>query len=145
MDRREALATLAAAGLAAIASTPAGAAEHEHHHHTGPQYQGLVDTAQSCLATGEACLAHCLDLLGQGDKEMASCAKSVNQMLAMVETLRKLAITESRLLPRYAALCAEMCEDCEKECRKHENKHAECKACANSCAACLKECKATAA
>lgn len=146
MERREALTTLAAAGLAALATTPARADEHEHHHHhAGPKYQALVDSAQSCLATGEACLAHCLELLGQGDKEMAACAKSVNQMLAMVETLRKLAITESRFLPRYASLCAEMCSDCEKECRKHENKHAECKACANSCAACLKECQAVAA
>jgi len=146
MDRREALTTLAAAGLAALAPHPARADEHEHHHHhAGPKYQALVDSAQGCLATGEACLAHCLELLGQGDKEMASCAQSVNQMTAMIETLRKLAIVESHFLPRYAALCAEMCADCEKECRKHENKHAECKACADACATCQKECKAVAA
>lgn len=146
MDRREALGTLVAASFTALAANSAMAQEHEHHHHhADPKNQALVDSAQSCLATGEACLAHCLELLGQGDKEMAACAKSVNQMLAMVETLRKLAITESRFLPRYAALCAEMCGDCEKECRKHENKHTECKACADSCAACIKECKAVAA
>lgn len=146
MDRRAALGTLAAAGFAALAANSARAEEHNHHHHqAGPKYQALVDSAQSCLATGEACLSHCLELLGNGDKEMAACAKSVNQMLSMVETLRKLAITESKFLPRYASLCAEMCADCEKECRKHENKHAECKACANSCAACLKECKSVSA
>ncbi|MBS1159660.1 MAG: hypothetical protein H6R15_2079 [Proteobacteria bacterium] len=146
MDRRAALGTLAAAGFAAFAANSASAEEHNHHHHqAGPKYQALVDSAQSCLATGEACLSHCLELLGNGDKEMAACAKSVNQMLSMVETLRKLAIAESKFLPRYASLCAEMCADCEKECRKHENKHAECKACANSCAACLKECKSVSA
>jgi Cys-rich four helix bundle protein (predicted Tat secretion target) len=146
MDRREALGTLVAASVAALGAGSAIAEEHaHHHHHAGLKYQALADSAQNCLATGEACLNHCFELLGQGDKEMAACAKSVNQMTAMVETLRKLAIAESRFLPRYAALCAEVCEDCEKECRKHENKHAECKACANACAACLKECKAISA
>ena len=146
MDRREALGTIVAAGMAALAANSAMAEDHSHHHHqAGPKYQALADSAQNCLATGEACLNHCLTLLGQGDTEMATCAKSVNQMMAMVETLRKLAITESRFLPRYATLCAEMCEDCEKACRKHEDKHAECKACANACAACSKECKAIAA
>lgn len=144
MDRREALTTLAAATLAAVGSTAAQAADghdHAHHHHpAGLKYQALVDSAQSCLSSGEACLAHCFELLGNGEKEMAACARSVNQMLAMVETLRKLAVVDSKFLPRYAKLCGEMCQDCEKECRKHEKKHAECKACADSCAACLKEC-----
>lgn len=142
MDRREALSTLAAAGFAAVAAGSVQAQSHDHHHHHGgPKYQALIDSAQSCLSTGDACLNHCFELLGNGEKEMAACAKSVNQMLSMVETLRKLAVSESKFLARYAKLCGEMCEDCEKECRKHEKKHAECKACADSCAACLKECK----
>ena len=80
-----------------------------------------------------------------GDKEMAACAKSVNEMLAVCAALQRLATTDSRFLPKYATLAGEVCEACEKECRKHETKHAECKACADSCAVCLKECKKIAA
>jgi hypothetical protein len=96
------------------------------------------------LTVGEACLAHCLILLGEGDKEMAECAKSVNQMLAICGSLHKLASQNSAYTARFAKLAADVCSDCEKACRKHEKKHAECKACAEACAACLKECKAVA-
>lgn len=144
MDRREAL-TAFAAVAAATAAVTARAGQHDHHHHGGLKRQALVDSAQGCLSAGEACLAHCLVLLGDGDKEMAACSKSVNQMMAMVETLRKLAVTDSKYLPRYAKLCAEACDDCEKECRKHDKKHAECKACGDACATCAKECKKVAA
>ena len=108
---------------------------------TGQKNQTLINGASDCIKTGEACINHCLDLLAQGDKEMAACAKSVNELLAVCAALQRLATVDSKFLPKYAKVSAEVCEACEKECRKHEKKHKECKACADSCAACLKECK----
>lgn len=142
MERREVLKTLAAT-LAGAVSANALAADHDHHHHHGgaKPNAALIGTASDCLQTGEACLAHCLVLLGKGDKEMAACAQSVNELLAICTALMKIAGQESKFLPALAKVAADVCSSCEKECRKHEKKHAECKACADSCAACLKECK----
>ena len=142
MERREMLKTVGAAMAAAIASS-ALAADHDHHNHgaMGNPYASLIASSSDCLKTGEACLAHCLVLLGQGDKEMAACAQSVNGLLAVCGTLGKLAGQNSKHTAAMAKLAADVCAECEKECRKHEKKHAECKACADACASCLKECK----
>jgi Cys-rich four helix bundle protein (predicted Tat secretion target) len=148
MERREVLKTVGAAMAAAIASS-AFAAEQEHHHDhhdhaamANPNpYSSLIASSSDCLKTGEACLAHCLVLLGEGDKEMAACAQSVNGLLAVCGALGRLAGQNSKHTAALAKVAADVCADCEKECRKHEKKHAECKACADACASCLKECK----
>jgi Cys-rich four helix bundle protein (predicted Tat secretion target) len=147
MERREMLTALAAAVAGAL-TTNAVAAEHDHHHHhaaAGSNNAALAASAADCLQKGEACLAHCLVLLGQGDKEMAACAQSVNEMMAICTALMRLAGQNSKHTATLAKLAADVCAGCEKECRKHENQHAECKACAESCAACLKECQKVAA
>lgn len=142
MERRDMLKTVAAAVAGAISSS-AMAADHDHHHdHGGPMRNaGLVGSTADCLKAGEACLAHCIYLLGNGEKEMAACAQSVNEMMAVCAALMKLASQDSKWVPAMAKLAADTCANCEKECRKHEKKHPECKACAEACAACLKECK----
>ncbi|AXS81252.1 four-helix bundle copper-binding protein [Dechloromonas sp. HYN0024] len=145
MERREMLKTVGAAMAAAVASS-ALAADHNHdhsHHHNHPSnpYAALIASSSDCLKTGEACLAHCLILLGEGDKEMASCAQSVNGLLAVCSTLGRLAGQNSKHTKAMAKVAADVCAECEKECRKHEKKHEECKACAEACASCLKECK----
>jgi len=144
MERREVLKTVAAT-VAGAMSGAALAADHDHHHHDhggmAMRNAGLIAASADCLKTGEACLAHCLYLLGNGDREMAACAQSVNELLASCTALMKLAGQDSKHVPAFAKLAAEICASCEKECRKHEKHHAECKACADSCAACLKECK----
>ncbi|RIX44732.1 MAG: four-helix bundle copper-binding protein [Rhodocyclales bacterium GT-UBC] len=147
MERRDAMKALAASVAAAV-SGAALAAEHDHHHDHATatkQNAGLIAASADCLKTGEACLAHCLYLLGTGDKEMAECAKSVNELLASCTALMKLAGQDSRYVPAFAKVAAEVCANCEKACRKHAERHAECKACADSCAACVKECKKIAA
>jgi Cys-rich four helix bundle protein (predicted Tat secretion target) len=146
MERREVLKTVAAT-VAAAMSGAALAGEHDHHDHAGMAQRnaGLIAASADCLKTGEACLAHCIYLLGNGDKTMAACAQSVNELLASCNALMKLAGQDSRYVPAFAKVAAEVCSNCEKECRKHADHHAECKACAESCAACLKECKKVAA
>lgn len=148
MERRDVLKTVAATVAGAISGS-ALAAQHDHGHHDhagmNKRNAALIAASADCLKVGEACLAHCLYLLGNGDKEMAACAQSVNEMLASCTALMKLAGQDSRYVPALAKVAGEICANCEKECRKHEKHHEECKACAESCAACLKECKKVAA
>lgn len=133
--------TLAAASRAAFADAENHV--HRHHHGQAPN-QGLIDATSECVQKGQACLNHCFELLGQGDKEMAACAKSVNQMLAVCTALQQLASAQSPHLSKMARVAADVCKDCEEECRKHAKKHTECRDCAEACAACLKACKAVA-
>lgn len=141
MERREMLKTvgaLAAAGMAAQAL----AADHDHHHHHDGKFDALIASTGDCIAKGELCLAHCLTLLGNGDKAMAECAKSVNQMLAMCTALQKLAAQDAPATKALAKVTLDVCVDCEKACKKHADKHMECKACAEACTDCIKQCKA---
>lgn len=144
MQRREIL-----TGLGAVASAmavPAALAQSEHHHEHGKAaHQALADTASACIGKGEICLTHCVELLAQGDKSMASCARSVREMLALCSALRSLAHQEAPALPKLAAVCLDACTRCEAECRKHASVHAQCKECGESCAACAAECKKIAA
>lgn len=153
MERRELFqgaGLMALAGLTtqALAQTAAPASDphaHHHHHHGASGPSALTTSAADCLSKGEACLAHCIVLLGDGDKAMAGCAASVNQMLAICTALHKLSAQNASQLKGMARLAASVCDECEKECRKHANKHAECKACADACVECAKQCKAVGA
>ncbi len=114
------------------------------HEHGGPsrRNKALVKTSGECVETGQACLHHCLVLMGEGDKSMAACAMSVSDLVASCAALQQLASAESPYLVEMAKVTMKICEDCEKECRKPEvAKHEECRACAEACAACYKECK----
>jgi Cys-rich four helix bundle protein (predicted Tat secretion target) len=145
MNRRDLLQTATLVALSAVATSTLAADEHAHHHAGAAKFKPAQDAAGVCIAKGEQCLAHCLMLLGDGDKSMAECAKTVNQMLATCTALQKLAAQQSSMTPAMAKVALDACSECEKECRKHEKKHAECKACAESCAECGKQCKAIAA
>lgn len=153
MNRREVLQGSAALSMAAFATLaqaeekPDAAPEsdmHAHHHHGSP-YAELAHAATHCVMIGEACIDHCLQLLGEGDKKMAACAKTVEQMMAACNSLRQLATWNSPYVPRLAKVVKDMCKECEDECRKHENIHQACRDCAESCAACGKECAKIAA
>ncbi len=146
MERREMLGAIGALALAGLAADGL-AADHAHHHEHGggAKYKALIAATGDCVARGEACLAHCLVLLGDGDKAMADCAKAVNQMLALCGALQNLAAQGSKLVPGLARVALDACTECEKECKKHEDKHAECKACRESCTECIKQCKAVTA
>lgn len=153
MDRREVLKGAGAAVAAAFAVNALAAEKgaHDHHGHDhqmhggGADLRALMQAAGDCAQKGDLCLAHCLVLLGNGDKEMAACAKSVNQTIAICRALETLAGQGSKYAMSLAKVAIDVCKECEDECRKHEKKHAECKACADACAACLKQCKAYAA
>lgn len=144
MNRRELLLGGMALAGAALAGS-AQAAEHDmsmhEHHHAAPGHASLAASASDCIQKGEVCLSHCLVLLGDGDQEMAACAQSVNQMLALCGALQQLANQNSKLLPKLAAIAMDACNQCEEACKKHAGKHEQCKVCGERCAACAKECK----
>lgn len=142
MERRELFGALGAVALAGMATQSWAQNEHAHHHGGGSRYAALIAAAGDCVAKGDACLAHCLVLLGEGDKAMAECAKSVNSLLPLCGALQKLAAQGSAYTSALAKVALESCTECEKMCRKHAEKHAECKACMDSCAECIKQCKA---
>ena len=108
----------------------------------GAKHKALIDTASSCLAKGEICVAHCIDLIKGGDTAMADCMKSVSIMMPMCAALVRLAAMDAKRLKEFTAVCKDVCADCEAEGKKHAEKHAVCKACMDSCTACIKECKA---
>lgn len=149
MKRRQMASMVTALSAVVLAGRAIAANEHAHHGKTGGtpasgKHAALITATGDCIAKGEACLSHCLVLLGQGDKAMADCAQSVNQMLATCTALQKLAAQEAKATKAMAKLALDVCQECEKACRKHEQHHAVCKACAESCAECVKQCKAAA-
>lgn len=144
MNRREML-TGAAAMVAAVTAGRAFAAEHDHMHHEpkANKHQPLLETSSDCVLKAQLCIQHCLVAMGQGEKELAACAQSASQVIAVCGALQQLAAADSRRLAQMAKLAMDVCKDCEDECKKM-NKHPECKACGEACAACYKECKSIA-
>ncbi|CAK0781887.1 conserved hypothetical protein [Gammaproteobacteria bacterium] len=143
MNRREMMMGAGVAALAAMTKVSL-ADEHHHIHPDGNKNEKLIKASANCIQAGHRCIHHCLELLGQGDTEMAACAISVNQMLAICTAVEQLAGFDSKHLPKLARVAMDICKECETECRKHEQKHAECKACAEACAVCLEECQVVA-
>lgn len=152
MNRRELL-TGAAAMVAAVSAGRGFAAEHDHMdmgsmdkshaHHESTRNQKLIEAASDCGLKANICLQHCLVLMGQGDKELAACAKSASEVAAICTALQQLASAESKQLRQLAKVAMAICKDCEDECKKTDQ-HPECKACGEACATCYKECKAIA-
>ena len=149
MHRRDlvAAAAAAAATFSALAQTkpkaaaPASHDQHHAHHAGAGKYDAVMHSAAHCVMTGETCLDHCHQVLGEGDKSMAECARSVNELIAVCTALRSLAAQSAPRLPQMAKLALDTCLACEKECRKHEKKHEQCKACADACKECAAECR----
>lgn len=146
MDRRNFMTatTAAAAGAAAFMAAGAARADDDKHKPHG-DFPPLALSSGHCVATGQACLSHCLMMFAGGDTSLAACAKSVNELIVACGALQALAIDKANSLPAFAKAVMAVCEECEKECRKHEGKHEACKACADACKACAAECKKVAA
>ena len=156
MDRRE---FLAGALLTAVAATSAAraragtrglplAAADSAASARDPKLAKAVETALACMETGDACIRHCVDLLGQGDTTLKNCMASVLDMTASCDGLAKLAgyaATPTPNLRAFANVCADYCRDCSAACKKHADHHAPCEACMESCDACLKACEELAA
>ncbi len=153
MNRRQILvlgtaATALGQSLVAQAQTQAEAAGgqgaampngHEHHG-AGARYTALVAATSACISAGDACLTHCLVMLGEGDKELALCAKTVRDTIAACTALRELAAANSPHVQDLARVVAGICGDCEAECKKH-GQHPECRDCEKACRECRQLCE----
>lgn len=149
MDRRELLIGVAAVAATTLSGRALAASQaHMHggvsHDHVSSRNEKLLAAAADCVLKANVCLQHCIVSLGRGDTELAACAQSSSQVIAMCTALQQMAAAESKYLPQLAKVCMEVCKACEEECKKTE-KHPECKACKEACSACYKECKAIAA
>jgi Cys-rich four helix bundle protein (predicted Tat secretion target) len=140
MDRREFMTTTAAASAAVLMAAGAASAQGAAHGPSG-DFPPVALSSGHCVATGQACLSHCLMMFAGGDTTLAACAKSVNELIVACGALQALAIDKSSNLAAFAKAVGAVCEECEKECRKHEAKHEVCKACAEACKTCAAECK----
>ena len=114
------------------------AAGHEHHA-AGSRYSALIASTSQCVTAGDTCLSHCLTLLGEGDKELAACAKTVRDTIVACTALRELAAADSPHVKDLAKVVSGICGDCEAECKKHE-KHSVCKDCEKACHDCNEIC-----
>ena len=149
MNRREVLDLVTAVGFtSAAAGALAADAPHEQgmHDHSAMsgKYPALMAASAKCVDTGDACLTHCLMHLGEGDKELAACARSVRDTIAGCTALRELTAANSPHVPAFAKAVAGVCRDCKAECDKHE-KHQVCRECGEACAQCARECDKAAA
>ncbi|MDO4637340.1 MAG: four-helix bundle copper-binding protein [Lautropia sp.] len=158
MDRRSFMGSTAAVSLASLplvasaaGKTAAAHGEHAAHvKHTmagmevGAQpnpYQEVLETAGHCVTRAEACLAHCIRALSEGDQSMADCARAVNQMLALCQALQRLAAQRSALTSVVAKTCIEACRQCADACQPHIDHHVECRDCHDACLTCIKACE----
>lgn len=141
MKRRELFGALGA-GAAVVMSTRVMAQDHSQKLGQGIAFPKLLASTANCVAKGQVCLAHCIELLGDGMKVMSACAKSVNQMLTLCSALENLLAQNSNLVPDLVKLTLKACERCAEECKEHVDHHAQCKACYEACVECIKECKA---
>jgi len=139
MNRREIL-----RGAGVLAAAVAAAQPGRSQSSAGVADKALVATASDCLSKGQICLNHCLAMLASGDKSMAACSKTANEMIAVCGAMLALAAQGAPSLPKFATVCLDVCKRCEAECNKHAQ-HSPCKDCATACAACQVECKKIAA
>ena len=135
ISRRKILSGAGAIGAALASGLAFGAdgSSHEHAHHA-PRHTDALDAANQCSQTGRLCLAHCLVSFEEGDTSLATCARSVHNMISLCDAFAAQVASNSKYIGGIATVCRTACADCEKECRKHEDVHVECRQCAEACA-----------
>jgi Cys-rich four helix bundle protein (predicted Tat secretion target) len=135
MHRRD---LLVGAGLALAATAASRALADKPKPAPASGGAGLTAAAAHCEQAAQACLRHCLQMFGAGDTSMASCAKTVADLLPAVTALAAIAPGGSRHVGPLAKVVGEISKDCKAECDKHPTM-APCKACGDSCAALMAE------
>lgn len=138
--------TLATVSIAlpsgALAGPPAAPAVHDHGA-MASAHADLIAATTRCISASEACLAHCIRMLSEGDRTLAACTATVRDTIAACTALRQLAAADSVHVAALAEVGASVCSDCERECARHE-RHAVCKECGDACSKCAQACRAVA-
>jgi len=79
----------------------------------------------------------CIEHLAAGNPEMAECARTVRDVLALCEASKVLIGARSPFTKEQLVLCRNACEACRKACEEHAPHHAECRACGQACVAAI--------
>ena len=138
---------LAGSATAALAYSAIGRLSAEENHkmiHLPPLPKNINDAIKSssdCIAKGDICKAHFVELLGKGSTDIYECMKSTTETVALCQSFMTLASQQSPLTKKLAGICIQACENCKKECTKHADHHRPCKDCADSCDECIKALK----
>lgn len=131
MNRREMIIGTIAGGVALAATARAEKP-------TAAPGAGLLPAATRCEQAARACLQHCITMLSSGNTSLGPCARSVADLLPVVNALSALAANGSKHLAGFGKATGEIVRDCKAECDKHLTM-APCKACADACGALLAE------
>jgi Cys-rich four helix bundle protein (predicted Tat secretion target) len=115
---------------------------------TGPiskdKLKKATDAAFDCIKKGEACTAHCLDMIASGDTSMKDCLPTLANMMAACAAFAKIGTYNSakpEAMRHLASACADLCKDCAESCKTHAE-HAVCKVCMDACNKCAEACTA---
>jgi hypothetical protein len=141
MNRREVLGALGvtAAGLAALAGTPARADEP-----TGPHQHGELDkcakACADCMNSCTSCFHHCAHQLADGKKEHAVTMQTCNDCAEICAAAAKIVGRHGPLSGPVCDACARSCDTCAAACEKFaSDEHM--KACAKACRDCARACR----
>jgi Cys-rich four helix bundle protein (predicted Tat secretion target) len=102
-----------------------------------------TDASFGCIKKGEACTAHCLDMIASGDTSMKNCLPTLANMMASCTAFSKIASYDSvkpETIRHLASVCADLCKDCSDACKIHADHHAVCKSCMEACNKCAEAC-----
>jgi Cys-rich four helix bundle protein (predicted Tat secretion target) len=136
MKRREFIA--GAAVLAAASGVKAAPGDKPAAAHHDEAYGSLATAAGDCVRRAQACLQHCLVMLGGGDTSLAGCATAVRDTIATGQALETLAAAGSKHAKAMSRVALDVAKACEAECKKHAQ-HPPCKACGEACSALIAE------
>ena len=118
----------------------ATAPAHEHDHaammatpSAPSKYGALVAPYQECVRASQACIAHCQQLLAQGDKSLGTCLRTALDTEVVCSSLIKLSNLNSQFTSALARQSVAVMQACVDACKEHVEHHAECKACHDAC------------
>ena len=101
--------------------------------------RALIRAVQSCIESGQLCQARCLVRLGEGEKAMAACTRTVTEMIALSQALAAIAAASAPSLRALAGISRDVCRRCQRACLVHAEEEPSCRECATSCGAALRE------
>jgi Cys-rich four helix bundle protein (predicted Tat secretion target) len=105
-----------------------------------PPFDLLVRPTTDLGVKAQECLSFCIYMLGQGMKDMAPCARNVNELLVLNTALQSLALQHGRQLTGLVLLAVSAAQACDSECRKF-SQYAQCKACSDACVELIRACQ----
>ena len=137
MNRRQSIVALSAAALfSATARTQDNKPPRKP-----PPFDVLIQPATEVLLKGQACLSYCIYLLGEGQQQVATVARTVNELLVLASAVQALAEQHGKQLGGLAPLALTAAQTCEVECRQHLQGNMQIQECADACAAFIKACR----